>query len=165
MRVMKGKKTGVGCEAGAVPRKNGTKKPSEKTIAYAVRRRDHPEETKGKSLQIAGYAPSVAPCDVENRQSFQRVKRTLDQQREEAAEELGLNMRDQLAFFKHVRDTGKHSDQASMVSVSVNSAKVINDMLGLNAPKQLEVSAVGMFKELGTLTDSAIAELIDALKA
>ncbi len=157
---------GVGSGKGRTLPKKGrtdyTKRPSEKALKYAARRLEHPEEAKVDSLQAAGYSRNTDAVEVERAPTYKRAVRTLEQQREQAADELGLTLKDQLKFFKGVRDMGKHSDQASMVNVAVTSAKAINEMLGFNAPKQVEVKAAGVLIELSELTTAQIEALIQA---
>jgi len=157
---------GVGRVKETEPAKNGrtdySKRPSEKAVKYAMIRATKPEETKKQSLLDAGYSANTDAVKVERSPTYKRAVRTLEQQREQAADELGLTLKDQLKFFKGVRDMGKHSDQASMVNVAVTSAKAINEMLGFNAPKQVEVKAAGVLMELSELTTAQIEALIQA---
>lgn len=103
---------------------------SDKAASYAMRRINHPEETKKESKLICGYSANTRTYQIEQQPAF---KNTIEELKH-LARASKCDPQSQLTFFQKMRDKTNISPTAR-----IESGKEINRMLGYHAPQQVEV--------------------------
>jgi hypothetical protein len=131
-----------------------SKSPGEKLEKYHALRTSHPDWSKERCKLEAGYSEGTKPSQIEKSAAFQ----SLERQKEEAARELGLDFRSNMKVVAEIRD---HSEADRD---RLNAAKVVNSVMGYDAPQKLDVNGTGLFSELSGLSSAELERIAASIE-
>lgn len=150
-----------------------SKSPSEKVITYHYCVKEL-GMTKEAAKKEAGYSKNTSSSQIEKSEVYKSV----EQQRKDAAKACGVTMTSQVEYLQKVMgftdsetvkddETGEERivrPSASMVGVGVQAAKEINNMMGFNAPKEVNMSHDGLFVELSGVASEELERIMNDLE-
>lgn len=112
--------------------------------------------SKRQAALTAGYSPTVSTTQIDRQRTVRELTKTVEDQRRELQMTLGTDFGSTAgAMADLVHTAEKDGDK-------INAARVINDMMGYNSPKELQIQSRSLIVELSAMSNSAIDDILKA---
>lgn len=144
------------------PKKRGrranTTPPTPQQMEYAVHRSMFPDRPAREAAEVAGYSPGTPTTHIDNSAGVKRAMQTVEKQRELMQQKPGFS-------FTDVAERVKKRAENEMVppGVQTDNDKVLNKMMGYDAPTVIHQKSMGLMLEFNNLSGADLAALEEVL--
>ena len=115
--------------------------------------------SKRQAARLAGYQPTVPTSTIDKNRTVRDLMASVEDQRRVLQTMLGSD------FDTIGTQMAKLTLTAKKDSDKINAARVVNSMLGYDAPKELQVKSMSLIMELSAVSTTSLDDILNAANA